>query len=483
MINNTFIYTRDILCCHPGFHLETHKTPLHISHPLSIYTFTATCVPPTWTQNASPQSHSTMAKSWVQYTADCQFPIENLPYGVFSTATNPKRLGAAIGAEILDLFALASTQPEAFTGPNAAIIIDAFKQSTLNQFMGLGKAVWSEARQALITVLAAGSAFEAKKDSILVSQKDATMHLPAQIGDYTDFYASRNHAFNVGVLFRGRDNALQPNWTWLPVGYHGRASSIVVSGTDLHRPCGQLTGPTNLPPAEMGACKTLDFELELGFFMGTGNNLGQPINVNDAKDKIFGVVLLNDWSARDIQKWEYVPLGPFGAKNFGSTISPWVVTYAALEPFFTTAAQPYDQEPLDYLKEAQDEKHFLDIQLDVYMSPKEEQDAQFKISSSNAKYLYWSAQQMVAHHTVTGCNLQPGDLLGSGTISGPEEHEYGSLLELTWKGSKTINLGDKYERKFIQDGDAININGLCKGDGYVVGFGDCKGTILPVYKP
>jgi fumarylacetoacetase len=436
-----------------------------------------------------------MAQSWVKYSPECQFPIENLPYGVFSTGSNAeKRIGVAIGDQVLDLSVLATQYADLIPGDNKTVIVDAFKSSTLNKFMSLGKSVWDNARAILIDLLSvSNTTLSQHKDAVLVSQKDAIMHLPAQIGDYTDFYASRNHAYNVGVLFRGKDNALQPNWTWLPVGYHGRASSVVVSGTDLIRPCGQLTPPDNSPPATLGACKTLDFELELGFFMGTGNELGHPISIDDAKDKIFGVVLLNDWSARDIQKWEYVPLGPFGAKNFGTTISPWIVTYAALEPFFTGPSQPYDPEPLDYLKETKSDKNFLDINLDVYMIPNEEAqnningeqncNKDYRISTSNAKYLYWSPQQMVTHHTVTGCNLQPGDLLGSGTISGPQEHEYGSLLELSWKGSKTIDLAQgKYQRKFIQDGDAINITGTCKGNGYVVGFGDCAGKILPARK-
>jgi len=419
-------------------------------------------------------------QSWVQYPAECQFPIQNLPYGVFSTQSNPtKRIGVAIGDKIVDLKVLSTTHADLLSGIDAKTIT-ALGESTLNGFMALGKPSWTVFRQRLTELLSSGnnSLAQHKDTAVIVPQADAQMHLPAQIGDYTDFYASRNHAYNVGVMFRGPANALQPNWTWLPVGYHGRASSVVISGTNLHRPAGQLTGPENNPPATHGPCKTLDFELELGFFMGTGNELGHPIKIADARDKIFGVVLLNDWSARDIQKWEYVPLGPFGAKNFGTTISPWIVTYDALAPFFTTAQQPFDPEPLPYLQE-KTEKNFLNIDLDVYLSPHEEPQSQFKISTSNAKYLYWSPQQMVAHHTVTGCNMNPGDLLGSGTISGPTEAEYGSLLELSWKGSKTVQIGDKYQRKFIQDGDAININGLCKGDGYVIGFGDCKGAILP----
>eukprot|EP00461_Guttulinopsis_vulgaris_P001235 UN01235 len=420
--------------------------------------------------------------SWVEYKADSQFPIQNLPYGVFSTKDNTtKRIGVAIGDYVLDLSVLA--QNGIF---DDAAVAAAFQKDSLNDFMGLGKAVWKATRQVLIAVLTKDDAKSIEnnaelKAKALILQSDVDMHLPARIGDYTDFYASKNHAYNVGVMFRGPDNALQPNWTWLPVGYHGRASSVVVSGTDLHRPRGQLTGPTNQPPAVHDACKTLDFELELGIFVGTGNNLGEPIDVNTAKEHIFGIVLLNDWSARDIQKWEYVPLGPFGAKNFGTTISPWIVTYDALEPFFVEPAQEYDPQPLEYLQE-QDKKNVLNIELDVMIQPHENPEKSYKLLTSNSKYLYWSPQQMLAHHTVTGCNMNPGDLLGSGTISGPAEAEYGSLLELTWKGSKTIQLDEQITRKFIQDNDTININGLCRGDGYVIGFGDCKGKILPPFQ-
>lgn len=301
------------------------------------------------------------------------------------------------------------------------------------------------------------------------------MVLPAKIGDYTDFYASRNHAYNVGVIFRGKDNALQPNWTWLPVGYHGRASSVVVSGTPLRRPCGQLTGPENLPPAVHGESKVLDFELELGFFVGTGNSLGEPIDIADAQDKIFGVTLLNDWSARDIQKWEYVPLGPFGAKNFGTTISPWVVTMEALRPF-GIENQVQDPAPLPYLAETG--KKAFDINLTVDFKPVGSNEYT-TISNSNASHLYWTFSQMLAHHTVTGCNMNPGDLLGSGTISGTTEDSYGSLLEITWRGAKSLTLKDGVVRKFIQDGDSINLTGTAQGPNFKIGFGPCEGTILP----
>lgn len=430
------------------------------------------------TTNATGSTKKTKMVSWIEYEATCEFPIQNLPYGVFTTADNTTpRIAVALGDYAIDLSVLAANKAFPCAEVNAA-----FQQPTLNGFMALSKPTWTAVRQLLTNFFTKGHEQSLENaeyiKTALVKLDTITMHLPATIGDYTDFYASKNHAYNVGVMFRGPDNALQPNWTWLPVGYHGRASSVVISGTDLHRPRGQLTGPTNQPPAVHGACKNLDFELELGFFIGTGNKLGHPINVNKAKDHIFGVVLLNDWSARDIQKWEYVPLGPFGAKNFGTTISPWIVTYDALEPFFVQPAQEYDPEPLPYLQE-KDVKNVLDIQLDVLIAPHENPAKEYKLLSSNSKYLYWSPQQMLAHHTVTGCNMNSGDLIGSGTISGKSEAEYGSLLELNWKGSKTIELDENISRKFIQDNDAINIKGRCVGEGYVIGFGDCKGKILP----
>jgi fumarylacetoacetase len=418
-------------------------------------------------------------KSWVEYSADCDFPIQNLPYGVFTTANiTAAHIGVAIGSMILDLSIL--TDAGYFAQSTLLKGGAAFKEATLNVFMSLGKEAWSEARKMIQSLLLVdGNPFLSGnaelKAQALIPQSSATMQLPARIGDYTDFYASRNHAYNVGVMFRGPDNALQPNWTWLPVGYHGRASSVVVSGTPLRRPCGQLTGPDNAPPPVRGPCKLLDFELEMGFLVGTGNELGEPIDIKDAHDKIFGMVLMNDWSARDIQKWEYVPLGPFGAKNFGTTISPWVVTMEALKPF-AIENQEQTPKPLAYL--AEEGKKAYDIDLQVSLAPVETGKDQVLVTS-NTKYLYWTFSQMLAHHSVSGCNMQPGDLLGSGTISGTKDNEFGSMLELSWKGSKTITLEDGIERKFIKDGDVVNMRGAAKGDGFQIGFGDCSGKILP----
>jgi len=306
------------------------------------------------------------------------------------------------------------------------------------------------------------------------------MELPCSIGDYTDFYSSRYHATNVGIMFRGKDNALQPNWLHLPVGYHGRASSVVVSGTDIKRPNGQLAPDLKTP--SWGPCKLMDFELEMACFVGAGNKLGEPITMANANDHIFGLTTMNDWSARDIQKWEYVPLGPFGAKNFGTTISPWIVTLEALEPFKVDNEEQKDPAPLPYLKEPEGSKlECYDIKLDVTVQSSEMKEPSV-VSKSNAKYLYWNFKQQLVHHTVTGCNMRPGDLLGSGTISGPEEAEYGSMLELCWKGTKEIPMNDGSIRKFLRDGDEVNMVGYCQGDGYRIGFGDCKGRVLPANK-
>ncbi|MCL4133038.1 UNVERIFIED_CONTAM: hypothetical protein GTU68_027359 [Idotea baltica] len=299
------------------------------------------------------------------------------------------------------------------------------------------------------------------------------MHLPATIGDYTDFYSSIDHATNVGTMFRGKENALMPNWRHLPVGYHGRASSVVVSGTPLRRPSGQTRPSEEQPPAHTPS-KLLDFELEMAFFTGPGNELGAPIPVESAHKHIFGMVVMNDWSARDIQKWEYVPLGPFGAKNFGTSISPWVVPMEALMPFVVdNYAQ--DPAPLPYLRH-QDKFNF-DIMLEVAI--KQNASVASIVTRSNFRHMYWTMKQQLAHHTVTGCNMRPGDLLASGTISGPTPNSFGSMLELSWKGTKPVDLGGGVTRKFIQDGDEVIVSGYCQGNGFRVGFGECTGKVLP----
>ncbi|XP_076355313.1 fumarylacetoacetate hydrolase [Tachypleus tridentatus] len=414
-------------------------------------------------------------KSFISVTPDCHFPIQNLPYGVFSTSNDPRhRIGVAIGDQILDL----SVVKHLFDGPLMRDKQHVFEASVLNPLMALGKVAWQEIR-AKITELLSLSVPTLRDDLALrkhafVSQNDATMHLPATVGDYTDFYSSIDHATNVGIMFRGKENALMPNWKYLPVGYHGRASSVVVSGTPIRRPNGQ-TRPNDLEPPIFGPSKLLDIELEMAFFTGPSTKLGVPIPINQAQDYIFGMVLMNDWSARDIQKWEYVPLGPFLGKNFGTSISPWVVSMEALKPFCCVNVNQ-DPKPLPYLQHS--DPYNFDISLQVAIKP-EDSETQTVICQSNFMYLYWTMKQQLAHHTITGCNINSGDLLGSGTISGPIPGSYGSLLELTWRGTKPLTLEDGSTRKFLKDGDEVIITGYSQGDGYRVGFGSCTGKILP----
>ena len=339
----------------------------------------------------------------------------------------------------------------------------ALEQPTLNQFMSLGHQAWKETRARLLELLSASCATlrdnEVLRASALIPRSACQMHLPAQIGDYTDFYSSRQHATNVGVMFRGKDNALMPNWLHLPVGYHGRASSVVVSGTPLRRPTGQ-SQPDETKPPVFGPCKGLDFELEMAFFVGPGNELGQPIPVAKAHEHIFGMVLMNDWSARDLQKWEYVPLGPFTAKNFATTISPWVVTMEALMPFVVKGEEQINPTPFSYLQH--DDPFTFDVKLEVAIKVPELGEAETVMSRSNFKYMYWTMKQQLAHHSITGCNMRPGDLLASGTISGETRDSYGSLLEITWRGKEPFLFDEegKVKRVFIQDGDTIIMRGL-----------------------
>lgn len=414
-------------------------------------------------------------KSFVPVNPESDFPVQNLPYGIFKTKKNNcPRAGTAIGEYLLDLNAAsAKGLLKSLSG-----IENIFSNKSLNEFMSLGKDVWHSVRVDIQNLLDEENPLlrdnEDLKKEILKPLTECEMCMPVEIGDYTDFYSSREHATNVGIMFRGKENALMPNWLHLPVAYHGRSSSIVLSGSDVIRPKGQ----TKADDAEMpsfGPSRLLDFELEMGFFIGTGNKLGEPISVENAADHIFGMVLVNDWSARDIQKWEYVPLGPFLAKNFATSISPWVVTLEALEPFKTKRPEQIP-EPLPYLKSKVDRAY--DINLKVSLKTEKTNDP-FIISRSNFKNLYWDISQQLAHHTVTGCNMRTGDLLASGTISGPDKNSYGSLLELTWRGTEPIKLPDGEERKFLQDGDTLIISGYCQGEGYRVGFGEVTGKILP----
>jgi len=417
-----------------------------------------------------------MAVSWVTVETDSHFPLENLPYGVFSTPCQPEqRIGVAIGREVLDL----SIISHLFTGPLLAHKQDVFKARTLNSLMALTKEHWAEARASIASLLSAGNPTirddESLRSKALVPQDRVKMHLPASIGDYTDFYSSLDHATNVGTMFRGKENALMPNWKYLPVGYHGRASSVVVSGTPIRRPLGQ-TKPADTEPPQFGPARLMDFELEMAFFIGgPAKDLGNPIKITEADDHIFGMVVMNDWSARDIQKWEYVPLGPFGAKNLGTSISPWVVTMEALKPF---AVPNYVQEPAPFPYLKHDDPYTFDVNLEVAIKPAGSSTANI-VSQSNFKYMYWTMKQQLAHHTITGCNMRPGDLLASGTISGPEPSSYGSMLELSWRGSKPVPLTEGGERKFLQDGDNVIMTGVCRGEGFNVGFGNVEGVVLP----
>ncbi|XP_036400347.1 fumarylacetoacetase [Megalops cyprinoides] len=422
-----------------------------------------------------PELNCNLKMSFIKVDENSDFSFHNLPFGVFSTPDNPRhRIGVAIGDQILDL----SVVKAFFNGPVLARHQDVFDQPTLNAFMGLGHEAWKEARRVIQRLLSANETIlrddMSLRSSAFVHQSSAVMHLPAEIGDYTDFYSSRDHATNVGIMFRGKENALMPNWLRLPVGYHGRASSVVVSGTPIRRPMGQMRPDPSQPPV-FGPSKQLDIELEMAFFVGAGNQLGEPIPIERAHEHIFGMVLMNDWSARDIQAWEYVPLGPFLGKNFGTTISPWVVPMEALLPF----AQPnavQDPEPLPYLRHA--DAYTFNINLSVSVKGEAMKEAA-TICKSNFKNMYWTMKQQLAHHTVNGCNLRPGDLLASGTISGPDPESFGSMLELSWRGSKPIDLGGGETRTFLKDGDEVSLTGYCEGDGYRVGFGVCKGKILP----
>jgi fumarylacetoacetase len=418
-------------------------------------------------------------RSFVDVPADSHFSIHNLPFGVFRPrADTTPRVGVAIGDYVLDLSVLADGK--LFTGP-ALSGTRVFNESALNAFMAMGRPAWREARERITELLINDESVlrndPGLRNAALLRANTVEMLLPARIEDYTDFYSSREHATNVGTMFRGPDNALQPNWLHLPVGYHGRSSSIVVSGVDIRRPMGQTKADDADSPC-YGPSRLMDFELEMGFFVGPGNDLGEPISIGNAAEHIFGMVLVNDWSARDIQKWEYVPLGPFLGKNFATSISPWVVTLDALEPF-RCAGPPQDEpEPLPYLTRPQHQSY--DIHLEVLLQSTG-MDRPARIATSNFRYMYWDICQQLAHHTVNGCNARPGDLVASGTISGPGAHERGSMLELTWRGSDPLELPSGETRKFLADGDTVVMTGWCERDGIRVGFGEVTGTLLPAH--
>jgi fumarylacetoacetase len=410
-----------------------------------------------------------LLKSWVSSanTADTPFPLNNLPCGVFSVGNDDPRCGVAIGDMILDM-----------TGAEEAglVILDdtaCFDLPFWNEVMDMGPPVWDALRARLMELLAEGSAEQAAVRPHLVPLADAVLHMPFLVAEFTDFYAGRHHATNVGTMFRGAENALPPNWLHIPIGYNGRASTVVVSGTDIVRPNGQTKAPDGAMPS-FGPSGRLDFELEIGAIVGSASRIGQPVTVAEADAMIFGYVLLNDWSARDIQAWEYQPLGPFQAKAFATTISPWIVTKAALEPFRTST--PKREKPLlPYLTEPG--PMLYDIDLAVTMAPRGKPPT--AIARTNYNQMYYSAAQQLAHHASSGCAMNVGDLLGSGTISGPEKLQRGSLLELTWGGKEPIALDSGEVRTFVEDGDTLTLQGAAMGDGYQIGFGPCTGTVRP----
>jgi len=414
-------------------------------------------------------------KSWLTVPNDSDFPIQNIPFGVFLTKEDVITIGTRIGDYAIDLGAL--QQLNYFEG--IELTDDMFMQDTLNDFISDGKKTWRLVRNRI------GDIFDEKnpllRDNeehmaiVIFKMEEVEMQLPVLIGDYTDFYSSKEHATNVGKMFRDPENALLPNWLHIPVGYHGRSSTVIPSGIPIHRPMGQ-TLPNGETSPVFGASRLIDFELETAFITTDANVMGENIPINEAEDYIFGMVLLNDWSARDIQKWEYVPLGPFLAKSFASSISPWIITMDALEPF-RCKAPVQEPTPLPYLQ--QKGKHAFDIHLEVYIEP--ENVAPTLVSKSNFKYMYWTMSQQLTHHTSNGCRINSGDMLGSGTISGPNPDSFGSMLELTWGGKNPIKMNDGSERKFINDNDTVIMKGFCQNSSMRIGFGEVSSKLLPPF--
>ncbi len=410
--------------------------------------------------------------TWVEVSKNSDFTIYNLPFGIFQNKKLSPRIGIAIGDKIVDLSIL---DQEGFFSdmflPEGVFLTD-----SLNAMIGLGKVITKKIRERVQNLLLADNEKlrdHSARGKVMLHRKEATMLMPVKIGDYTDFYSSKEHATNVGKMFRDPENALLPNWKHLPVGYHGRASSIIPSGVPITRPKGQTKDPETGSPV-FGPSQKLDFELELAFITGKSTKLGDSVSTADAEDYIFGFVLFNDWSARDIQAWEYVPLGPFLGKSFASSISPWVVTLEALERF-KVGSPVQDPEVLDYLK--CEKPHSLDIQLEAYIQP--EEDKISKVCTSNFKNMYWNVAQQLAHHTVNGCNINVGDMMASGTISGQEPDSFGSMLELSWNGKEAVKLDSGAERMFIEDGDTVIMKGFAEKDGIRVGFGEVKAKVLP----
>ena len=410
--------------------------------------------------------------SWIGIIENSDFTLDNIPFGIGSTNGKP-RAATRIGDKVIDLDSL--HKAGLFSGINLPEGI--FDNTVLNDFIEHGKPITNAVRVRIQELFALDNGEVRDNEALCLDAirdvSEVQMYLPVRIGDYTDFYSSKEHATNIGTLFRDPANALLPNWLHIPVGYHGRASSIIVSGTDIHRPKGQTKADDADAPS-FGPCRLLDFELEMAFIVGKANELGCSISTVEAEDHIFGMVVFNDWSARDIQKWEYVPLGPFLGKNFASSISPWIITMEALEPFRTPSPKQ-DPKVLPYLEMKKD--HNFDIKLEAII---ETSNGDSKtVSNSNFKYMYWSMAQQLAHHTVNGCNMQVGDMCGSGTLSGPTPDSYGSMLEISWKGTKPVAMPDGTERKFLQDGDTVIMKAFCEKNGKRVGFGEVRSKILP----
>lgn len=413
-------------------------------------------------------------KTWVEVPANSDFPIQNLPFGIFKPKLGSSRAGVAIGNYVLDLQVITELGyfDTLYLKDNSV-----FSKPYLNDFIALGRPVWQMVRQRISELLQHDNPklrdnYE-HRSKVLIYDTEVSMQMPVQVGDYTDFYSSVEHATNVGAMFRDPANALLPNWKHLPVGYHGRASSIVVSGTDFHRPNGQNKAPGALIPA-FGPSQQLDFELEMAFIIGKSTQLGEYVPIEKAEEYIFGMVLFNDWSARDIQAWEYAPLGPFLGKNFASSVSPWIVTLDALEPF-RIAGPIQEPQVLPYLQFTKEKNY--DIHLEVAIQP--QKGTEKVISKSNTKYLYWNIDQQLAHHTINGCNVRIGDMCASGTISGPTPDTYGSMLELTWRGTKPLHINDGTERKFLHDYDTVTMRAYAQKNGVRIGFGEVTGRVLP----
>ena len=430
------------------------------------------------------ETHDPDLKSWVgsAHSPDTDFPIQNLPFGVFRRAGSKEafRGGVAIGDQILDIGA--AHRVGAFSG-EAAKAATTCSEATLNNFMAMGPDAWSALRLGLSRALREGARETERLRGCLVPQADAEHAVPAAIGDYTDFYASVHHATNVGKMFRP-DQPLLPNYKWVPIGYHGRSSSIVVSGQSFRRPVGQRLPPNKKEPV-VGPTQRLDYELEVGVFVGVGNDIGEPVPLDGCESRLFGLVLVNDWSAREIQAWEYQPLGPFLSKSFATTISPWIVTLEALEPYRVAwTRDDGDPQPLPYLEsQANRERGAIDMALEVWIETAKMREAgtgPVRLASSSLRNAYWSIAQLATHHTMNGCNLRPGDMFATGTLSGPDQTAMGSLLELTHGGKKPIDLGNGEKRTFLEDGDSVILRGWCEKVGAArVGFGESRGTVLP----